>query len=58
MTPTIDELTVADVPGAWSALGFELDRDSCVVGNLRICLAGVDAGKGLASWSLPSWMGC
>jgi catechol 2,3-dioxygenase-like lactoylglutathione lyase family enzyme len=52
MTPTIDELTVADEPGAWSALGFELDGDTCVVGDLRIHLAGVDAGKGLAGWSL------
>jgi catechol 2,3-dioxygenase-like lactoylglutathione lyase family enzyme len=51
-TPTIDELTVADGPGAWSALGFELDRDTCVVGELRIRLASSDAGKGLAGWSL------
>jgi catechol 2,3-dioxygenase-like lactoylglutathione lyase family enzyme len=51
-TPTIDELTVADVPGAWSALGFELDGDTCLVGDLRIRLAGLDAGRGLAGWSL------
>ncbi len=49
---TVDELTVADEPGAWSALGFELDGDTCVVGDLRIRLAGPDAGKGLAGWSL------
>jgi catechol 2,3-dioxygenase-like lactoylglutathione lyase family enzyme len=52
MTPTIDELTVADAPDAWSALGFQFDDDTCVVGDLRICLAGLDAGKGLAGWSL------
>jgi catechol 2,3-dioxygenase-like lactoylglutathione lyase family enzyme len=52
MAPTIDELTVADLPDAWSALGFELDGDTCVVGDLRILLAGMDAGKGLTGWSL------
>jgi hypothetical protein len=52
VTPTIDELTVADVPGAWSALGLEVDGDTCVVGDVRIRLAGLDAGKGLIGWSL------
>lgn len=52
MTPTIDELTVADAPDAWAALGFEVDGDTCVVGDVRIRLAGPDAGKGLAGWSL------
>jgi hypothetical protein len=50
--PTVDELTVADAPEAWSALGFELDGDTCVVGDLRIRLAGLAAGKGLVGWSL------
>lgn len=52
MTPTIDELTVADAPDAWAKLGFELDGDSCIVGDLRIRLAGLDAGKRLTGWSL------
>lgn len=52
MTATIDELTVADAPDAWAALGFELDGDTCVIGDLRIRLAGLDAGKGLTGWSL------
>lgn len=52
MTPTIAELRVADAPDAWSALGFELDGDTCVVGDLRIRLVGSDAGKGLVGWSL------
>jgi hypothetical protein len=52
VTPTIDELTVADAPVAWEALGFEVDGDTCLVGEVRIRLAGVDAGKGLAGWSL------
>ncbi len=52
MAPTIDELAVADAPEAWSALGFEVDGDTCVVGDVRIRLAGSDAGKGLTGWSL------
>ena len=52
MPVTIDELTVADAPGAWSALGFEVEGDICVVGDVRIRLAGSDAGEGLAAWSL------
>lgn len=52
VAPTVDELTVADRPGAWSALGFALDGDTCVAGEVRIRLAGLDAGKGLAGWVL------
>jgi len=52
VTPTIDELTVADRPEAWSAVGFELDGDTCVVGEVRIRLVGSDAGRGLTGWSL------
>jgi hypothetical protein len=52
VTPTIDELTVADAPTAWTALGFEVDGDNCVVGDVRIRLAGSESGKGLVGWSL------
>jgi len=52
MDPTIDELTVADSPDGWSALGFELDGDTCVVGDVRIRLAGAGAGRGLIGWSV------
>jgi hypothetical protein len=52
MAATIDELTVADDPAAWQALGFELDRDVCVLGEVRLRLAGRDAGRGLVGWSL------
>ncbi len=52
MPVTIDELTVADSPEAWSALGFAVEGDCCVVGDVRIRLAGSDAGKGLSGWSL------
>jgi hypothetical protein len=52
VTPTVDELAVADAPAAWAALGFEVDGDVCVVGDVRIRLVGVDAGKGLTGWSV------
>lgn len=52
MTVTIDELTIADRPEPWAAVGFALDGDTCVVGGVRIRLAGPDAGSGLAGWSL------
>jgi len=52
VNPTLDELTVADTADAWSALGFEVDGDTCIVGDVRIRLAGRDAGKGLVGWSL------
>ncbi len=52
MTPTVDELRVADAPAAWAALGFAVEGDVCVLGDVRIRLAGTDAGKGLCGWSL------
>lgn len=57
MAPTIDELTVADTPAAWAALGFVVDDDVCVVGDVRIRLAGPGAGKGLVGWSLRDLRG-
>ncbi|MET0558066.1 MAG: VOC family protein [Solirubrobacterales bacterium] len=50
--PTLDELTIADQPAAWSALGFAVEDDVCVLGDVRLHLAGSDAGKGLCGWSL------
>jgi catechol 2,3-dioxygenase-like lactoylglutathione lyase family enzyme len=52
MTPTLDELTVADPPAAWSALGFVVDHETCVVGEVRIRLAGGEAGRGVVGWAL------
>jgi hypothetical protein len=49
---TVDELTVADAPSSWSAIGFQVDGNVCVIGDVRIRLAGSDAGRGLAGWSL------
>ena len=50
--PSVDELIVADAPEAWAAAGFEVDGDTSVVGDVRIRLAGRDAGRGLTGWSL------
>lgn len=48
----IHELTIADEPATWAALGFALDDDVVQVGGVRIRLAGRDAGRGLVSWTL------
>jgi catechol 2,3-dioxygenase-like lactoylglutathione lyase family enzyme len=47
---TIDELVVGDEPLAWAALGFPVKDGACVLGDVRIRLAGV--GEGLTGWSL------
>lgn len=52
MSPSLDQLTVADPPDAWAALGFAVDGDTCVIGDVRIRLPGPDAGRGLVGWSL------
>lgn len=52
MAVTIDELVVADPPAAWEALGFAIEDGVCVIGAVRIRLAGAEAGKGLVGWSL------
>jgi hypothetical protein len=52
MAVTIEELTVADGPEAWAALGFEVEGDVCVVGEVPIRLAGKEAGRGLVGWAL------
>lgn len=52
VTPTLDELTVADEPDAWRACGFRVDGDECVLGEVRVRLAGDGRAKGLTGWSL------
>jgi hypothetical protein len=48
----IHELTIADEPATWAALGFALEGDVCRVGSVPIRLVGRDAGRGLVGWSL------
>ncbi len=56
MPVTVDELTIADAPGAWAALGFVVEGEGCQVGELRLRFAGAEArGEapcGLVGWSL------
>src|ERR1019366_3378672 len=50
--PTIDELTLAEEPAAWEALGFALDGESCLLGGVRIRFTGSGSGRGIVGWSL------
>jgi hypothetical protein len=50
--PTIDQLTIADEPAAWEALGFTVEQGTCQLAGVQIELAGSAAGEGLVSWSL------
>ncbi len=53
MGVTIDEITVADPPEAWSAAGFTVDDDGvCRIGTVRVRLVGRDQGKRIVGWSL------
>ncbi len=38
--PTIDELTLADEPARWAALGFALSEDCCQIGTVRLRFRG------------------
>lgn len=51
-TPTIDELTLADEPERWAALGFAVSEDCCQLAGVRVRLAGAGAGRGIVGWSL------
>ena len=44
-TPTIDELTVADEPSRWTALGFTLTDGCCQLGSVRVRLAIVPSSQ-------------
>ena len=57
MSASIDELKVGDESGAWAALGFAVEGEVCVLGDVRVRLAGPDAGKGLVGWSLRGFEG-
>jgi len=48
----IDELTIADEPSTWTALGFAVDGDVVRVGDVALRLAGRAAGRGLVAWTL------
>jgi hypothetical protein len=50
--PTVDELVIADPPGAWWAAGFRIDGDLCQVGAVRLRLEGPGRGRGIVGWSV------
>jgi hypothetical protein len=50
--PTIDELTLADEPARWSALGFAVAEEACQLGGVRVRFAGPHAGRGILGWSV------
>ncbi len=50
--PTIDELTLADDPARWAALGFDLAGETCRLGAVNLRLAGRESGRGITGWSL------
>jgi catechol 2,3-dioxygenase-like lactoylglutathione lyase family enzyme len=54
MAATVDELRVADAPQAWAALGFAVEDDSCLLGEVRVHCAGEGdaAPSGLLGWAL------
>jgi hypothetical protein len=50
--PTIDELTLADEPSHWAALGFTVVDGCCQLGAVRVRFAGPESGRGIIGWSL------
>jgi len=55
--PTIDELTLADDPDRWAALGFDVRDGVCQLAAVRVRLAGEAAGSGILGWSLRELAG-
>jgi catechol 2,3-dioxygenase-like lactoylglutathione lyase family enzyme len=52
MSATIEELVIADDPATWRRLGFAVARETCIVGHVRVRLAGREAGEGILAWTL------
>lgn len=51
-TITIAEIALADEPNRWEALGFAICGEAMWLGDVRVVLAGRDAGQGMLGWSL------
>jgi hypothetical protein len=49
---TIEQLTLADEPARWEALGFAVSDATVRLGAVHVALAGRDAGRGIIGWSL------
>ena len=50
--PSIDELEIADEPGAWSAAGFHVVDGACRVSRVTLRLAGKGPRRGIVDWTL------
>jgi catechol 2,3-dioxygenase-like lactoylglutathione lyase family enzyme len=50
--PSIDELEIADEPGAWSAAGFDVADGVCQVSRVTLRLAGTGPRRGILDWTL------
>jgi len=53
--PTIDQLTIADDPARWAALGFDFENGSTQIGSVRLRFTGpADSpdSSGIVAWSL------
>jgi len=57
VSPSLDEIVLADDPGSWAACGFELDGDTCMVGAVRVRLAGAGEGRGVTGIALRDYEG-
>ena len=55
--PTIDEITIADEPSRWAALGFDVDGEECRLAGITLRLTGEADGAGITGWSLRELAG-
>jgi hypothetical protein len=54
-SPTIDQLTLADDPARWAALGFDVQDGRCQIGTVVLSFTGADVTPGqpgIRAWSL------
>jgi len=49
---TIAEIVLADEPGSWAACGFAVRGEEMWLGDVRVVLAGREAGRGIVGWSV------
>jgi hypothetical protein len=52
--PTLEELEIADEPGDWRALGFEVEGGACQVSSVRLRLVGKGPRRGILGWKLAT----
>ena len=49
---SVEQIALADDPGAWEALGFAIDGETCQLGSVVLNLRGAQAGRAILEWSL------